>query len=225
MTKQGIVIAVDGPAASGKGTLSRRISHFYNLAYLDTGTLYRGIGWLMLTRDLDPRDEAMAEECAQNFALDQLDGAEIRTPDVGRAASIVAANPGVRKALLDFQRVFAARPPEGKAGAVLDGRDIGTVVCPEATVKVFIHAQPEVRAERRWKELVQQDPNITREWVLEDIKRRDARDTSRDTAPMIPAQDAHLIDTSRLDIDASFAAVRRVIDQALAEGQKGGAGG
>jgi cytidylate kinase len=214
---QPIVIAVDGPAASGKGTLSRRISHFYNLSYLDTGKLYRGVGWLLLTRGLNPRNEAEAAEVARGFSLEQIEDANIRTPDVGGAASVVAAQPAVRAALFDFQRNFALKPAPGKAGAVLDGRDIGTVVCPEATVKLFIHASPEVRAHRRWLELYAQDKSISEESVLDDIKRRDQRDSTREDAPLKPASDAHLLDTSRLSIDAAFAAARRMIDQALKE--------
>lgn len=210
------IIAVDGPAASGKGTLSRRVSSFYGLAYLDTGTLYRGVGWLLLSRGFDPRNEEEAAEAARGFSLDDLDGADIRTPDVGRAASVVAAQPAVRAALLDFQRQFAATLPEGRKGAVLDGRDIGTVVCPDADVKLFIDAAPEIRANRRWRELVERDSSLREEDVLADIKRRDARDSGRETAPMKPASDAHLIDTSRLSIDAAFAAACRVIDRALA---------
>ncbi|WP_306252510.1 (d)CMP kinase [Parvularcula sp. IMCC14364] len=215
MKTENIVIAVDGPAASGKGTLSRRVASFYGLAYLDTGSLYRGVGWIMLSRGLSPRDVEDAEAAAQAFTLDQLDGADIRTPDVGRAASVVAAMPEVRDALLAFQRDFAAHPPSGLNGTVLDGRDIGTVVCPDATVKLFIDAAVDVRARRRWAELTQRDSSISFEQVLEDIKRRDQRDSSREAAPMKAAQDAHLIDTSELDIDAAFTVVRRAIDKTL----------
>lgn len=218
MKAEKIVIAVDGPAASGKGTLARRLASFYGLAFLDTGSLYRGVGWLMLSQGLSPRDPAEAEAAAISFSLDKLDGADIRTPDVGRAASIVAANPQVRRALLQFQRDFAANPPGHTKGAVLDGRDIGTVVCPDATVKLFVDAAPEIRAERRWKELSQRDSSISLDQVLEDINRRDRRDATRESAPMKAATDAHLIDTSRLDIDAAFTAVRRVVDKALSEG-------
>lgn len=215
MSKIPFIIAVDGPAASGKGTLSRRVAHFYGLAYLDTGRLYRGVGWLMLSRRLNPHDEAAAEDVAYNFSLDSLLNADIRTPDVGGAASVVAAMPGVRAALLAYQRNFAQQPPDGKVGAVLDGRDIGTVVCPAASVKLFIHASPEVRARRRWLELRDRDQMISETSVLEDLKRRDARDTSRETAPLTPASDAHLLDTSRLSIDAAFAAARRLVDQTM----------
>lgn len=210
-----IVIAVDGPAASGKGTVSRRVAHFYDLEYLDTGRLYRGVGWLMLARGLDPRDPTEAEETARDFTLSKIDSADIRTPEVGRAASHVAVVPGVRAALLDFQRDFAFNPPKGRAGSVLDGRDIGTVICPDATVKLFIDASAEERAKRRWKELNARDATISYDSVLDDIRRRDRRDASREAAPMKAAQDAHLIDTTSLDIDGAFAAVRRVIDRAI----------
>ncbi|WP_229714614.1 (d)CMP kinase [Aquisalinus luteolus] len=214
IVKKPIVIAVDGPAASGKGTVSRRIAHFYDLEYLDTGRLYRGVGWLVLARGLDPRNAEEAAKVAEIFTLDLIDGADIRTPEVGRAASHVASVPAVRAALLQFQRDFAFNPPAGRAGTVLDGRDIGTVICPDATVKLFIDASAEERAKRRWKELSLQDPSIVLESVLDDIKRRDRRDASREAAPMKAAQDAHLIDTTDLDIDGAFAAVRRVIDRA-----------
>lgn len=211
-----LIIAVDGPAASGKGTLSRRLSSYYGLAYLDTGILYRGVGWILLTRNLDPRNEEDAGRVAREFSLEQIDGADIRTPDVSRASSIVAAQPAVRDALLQFQRDFAGAPPKGTKGAVLDGRDIGTVVCPDAKVKFYISASAEERAKRRWLELEKRDGGaISYEAVLDDIKRRDARDSGRETAPMRPATDAHFIDTTELDADAVFARACRLIDGAL----------
>lgn len=209
------VIAVDGPAASGKGTLSRRLANYYGLAYLDTGMLYRGVGWCLLNSSVDPRDEAAASATARAFALDQIDGANIRTADVGKAASVVAAQPAVRAALLDFQRDFAVSPPGHVRGAVLDGRDIGTVVCPDALVKLYVTATPEVRAERRWKDLRSQDPSATLEGTLEDIQRRDARDSGREAAPMRPATDAEFMDTTSLNPDAAFARACRFVDQAL----------
>lgn len=212
-----MIIAVDGPAASGKGTLSRRLCSYYGLAYLDTGTLYRGVGWLMLKQNLDPRNEEAAAEVARTFSVEQIDGADIRTPDVSRASSIVAAQEAVRAALLDFQRQFALSPPHGAKGAVLDGRDIGTVVCPDALVKLYVSASPEERARRRWLELEKSDNAMSFEAVLDDIKRRDARDSGREAAPMRPASDAHFIDTSDMDADAVFARACRHIDQARAE--------
>jgi cytidylate kinase len=216
VAKNTIIIAVDGPAASGKGTLSRRLANYYNLGYLDTGVLYRGVGWLALSRNLDPRDPAQAETAAREFHLDLIADADIRTPDVGRAASLVAVQPAVRAILLDYQRNYALHPPGKFRGAVLDGRDIGTVVCPDALVKFYISAAPEVRAERRWRELSQRDASIGYEATLDDIRRRDARDAGREAAPMRPAQDAEFIDTSTLDADAVFARACRYVDQALA---------
>ncbi len=215
MTASSLIIAVDGPAASGKGTLSRRLAQYYGLAYLDTGVLYRGVGWLMLTQNLDPRDEEQAAMTAQAFTLAAVADADIRTPDVGRAASLVAAQPQVRAALLAYQRDFAANPPGGVRGAVLDGRDIGTVICPDALVKFFITASPEERARRRYKDHRAKDASITLDTTLEDIKRRDARDGGRETAPMRAAEDAELIDTTTLDADAVFARACRYIDKSL----------
>ncbi|MEO1659075.1 MAG: (d)CMP kinase [Pseudomonadota bacterium] len=211
-----LVVAVDGPAASGKGTLSRRIARVYGIRYLDTGKLYRGVGWMMISQGFDPTDAVKAEEAARALDPETVDRSELRTHEAGRAASVVAAHPGVRAALLDFQRSFAAEPP----GAVLDGRDIGTVICPDAPVKLFVTATVEERAKRRYKELQEQDPSLSLEAVVEQIKRRDERDQSRDAAPMKPAADAHLLDTTSLDIDAAFAAACRVIDKALEEDER-----
>lgn len=210
-----LVIALDGPAASGKGTLAMLIADAYSLAYLDTGSLYRGVAWLMLKAGLDPRDEAAAERTARAFSIDKLRDADIRTREVGAAASIVAAQAGVREALLDFQRDFAKNPPAGAKGTVLDGRDIGTVVCPDATVKFFVVASPEVRAHRRWLELLASKPALTEAEVLADLRERDARDAARSDAPMVMAPDAELLDTTSLTIDAAFTAARRVIDGVL----------
>ncbi|MFN3959727.1 MAG: (d)CMP kinase [Parvularculaceae bacterium] len=210
-----LVIALDGPAASGKGTLAMLIADAYGLAYLDTGSLYRGVAWLMLNAGLDPHDAAAAERTARSFSVDQLKNADIRTREVGAAASVVAAQPGVRQALLDFQRNFAKHPPGGARGAVLDGRDIGTVVCPDATVKFFVVASPEVRAHRRWLELLPSKPALTEAEVLADLKERDARDAKRTDAPMVMAPEAELLDTTSLTIDAAFTAARRVIDGVL----------
>lgn len=209
---QSIVIALDGPAASGKGTLARLISDHYGFAHLDTGTLYRGVAWVLLNEGNDPADPKAAAGAARAFAIEQLSGADIRTKEVGAAASIVAANTEVRAALLDFQRRFAEKPPKGAAGSVLDGRDIGTVVCPGATVKFFVTASPEVRARRRWLELVPSRPELEESEIYQDLLERDARDAARDDAPMAAAPDAELLDTTHLSIDAAFAAARRVID-------------
>ncbi|MDZ7629123.1 MAG: (d)CMP kinase [Parvularculaceae bacterium] len=210
-----LVITLDGPAASGKGTLAMLIADAYGLAYLDTGSLYRGVAWLMLDAGEDPADEAAAERTARGFSVDKLKAADIRTREVGAAASVVAAQPAVREALLDFQRNFAKNPPGAVKGAVLDGRDIGTVVCPDASVKFFVVASPVVRAHRRWIELSPSKPALTEAEVLADLAERDARDAARSDAPMVMAPDAELLDTTSLTIDAAFAAARRVIDGVL----------
>ena len=212
VTDKPLVIALDGPAASGKGTLARLISDHYGFAYLDTGTLYRGVAWRILQDGADPADKDVAAKAARAFETDAIKGADIRTKEVSAAASVVAANPVVRDALLEFQRRFAARPPHGAKGAVLDGRDIGTVVCPDATVKFYVTANPEVRARRRWLELRESRPELEEATVYADLVERDARDAARDDAPMRQAADAELLDTSHLSIDAAFAAARRVID-------------
>lgn len=227
-TDQSFIIALDGPAASGKGTLARLIADHFGFAYLDTGSLYRGVAWLMLDRGFDLSDADAAAAVAREFSIDQIEGASIRTKEVGAAASIVAANPEVRIALLDFQRRFAVDPPApgsqppqareknrahgGARGAVLDGRDIGTVVCPEAPMKFFVTASPEIRAHRRWKELLETRPDVKEADILADLTERDARDAARKDAPMVAADDAELLDTTDLSIDAAFAAARRVID-------------
>lgn len=210
-----IVIALDGPAASGKGTLAQEIARHYGFAYLDTGSLYRGVAYLLLRAGEDPRDPAAAERAARAFSLDAIAGADIRTREVGAAASVVAAQPAVRQALLDFQRNFASHPPGGARGAVLDGRDIGTVVCPDATVKFFVVASPEIRARRRFLELRDEKPGLREADVLADLAERDARDAARNDAPMVKADDAELLDTTHLTIEAAFAAARRVIDGVL----------
>lgn len=212
MDRKSFVVALDGPAASGKGTLGRLIADHYGFAYLDTGSLYRGVARLLLDSGGDPGDEAAAMRAAKDFSLEQIEDRDIRTREVGAAASKVAAMPSVRAALLDFQRRFAASPPGGARGAVLDGRDIGTVVCPGADVKFFVVASPEVRARRRWLELRQSRPNLTEREVFEDLAERDARDAARADAPMTQAEDAELLDTTHLTIEAAFAAARRVID-------------
>ena len=209
------VIALDGPAASGKGTLARRMSAHYGLAHLDTGILYRGVAWLVLEAGGDPADGGAAETAARGFNLGAIEGADIRTGRVGAAASVVAAKPAVRAALLDFQRRFAETPPNEARGAVLDGRDIGTVVWPAADVKFFVSASPEVRAHRRWLELREARPGLEEVTVYKELLERDARDAARADAPMAAAEDAELLDTTHLSIDAAFAAARRVIDGAL----------
>ncbi len=206
-----MIIAIDGPAAAGKGTLARQISSHFNLAYLDTGLLYRAVGKKVLDAGGDPTDADTAERIARGLAARDLTADGLRLDAVGQAASKVSAVPGVRAALLDFQKDFATSPPAGAAGAVLDGRDIGTVVCPEATAKLFITAGTEVRAERRFKELHEADTTVIYARVLEDMKERDARDSSRSVAPLEPAQDANIIDTSLLSADQVFDQARAYI--------------
>ena len=210
-----LVIALDGPAASGKGTLARLLSDHYSFAYLDTGTLYRGVAWTMLEAGLDPENEVVAAETARCYDHARIAGADIRTREISAASSVVAKNPAVRAALLEFQRRFAKAPPAGVSGAVLDGRDIGTVVCPDADVKFFVTASAGVRARRRWLELAPSRPDLEEAAVYKDLLERDARDAGRADAPLARAEDAELLDTTHLSIDAAFAAARRVIDGAF----------
>lgn len=208
------VIAIDGPAASGKGTLARRIAAALGFAHLDTGTLYRAVGLAVLKRGKDPADPEAATHAVQALDLSLLEDPQLRSANTGVAASKVAAILAVREALLAFQRNFAANPPGGK-GAVLDGRDIGTVICPDATVKLFVTATPEIRARRRFAELRAQGSARTEEEVLADIHARDARDSGRAVAPLRQAADAHLLDTSHLDIEAAVARALEIIRASL----------
>ncbi|WP_127090697.1 (d)CMP kinase [Aquabacter cavernae] len=201
-----LVIAIDGPAASGKGTLARRIAQTLALPHLDTGLLYRAVGVRCLEDGLLD-DEAASIAAARMLDLATLDPEALRGAEAGAAASVVAARPGVRAALFDLQRAFAARD----GGAVLDGRDIGTVICPDAPVKLFVTAAPEVRAQRRFKELAARGSDQTLETVLADIRERDARDSGRASAPLVKAEDAVLLDTSKLDIEEAFAAAMWVV--------------
>lgn len=187
-------IAIDGPAAAGKGTLSKAVAAHFGFAHLDTGLLYRAVGAKTLL-GIDPIDAAEA------LVAEDLDDADLRTPEVAQAASKAAVVPQVRAALVDFQRAFATR----SGGAVLDGRDIGTVICPDARVKLFVTASAEVRAERRYLELSAKGEAVSHAQVLSDVKERDARDMGRADAPLKPADDAVLIDTSDLSIEAAIA--------------------
>jgi cytidylate kinase len=207
-----LAIAIDGPAAAGKGTLARRLAAEYNLAYLDSGSLYRGTALTLLRDGLQSPAEAVAVAAARKLRPELLSDPELRAEATGRLASQVAAIPAVRAALLDWQRGFAQRPPGGKRGSVIDGRDIGTVVLPEAMVKLFITASDEARALRRFKELQAKGENAIYARVLEDMRERDARDTARSTAPMRPAEDALIIDTSALDADQVFRLAKDQID-------------
>jgi cytidylate kinase len=206
------VIAIDGPAASGKGTIATRLAEGYGLPVLDTGLLYRAVATALLEQGSDLADVEAAEAAARTLDLGSLDRPELRGRNVAEAASRVAALPTVRAALFQVQRDFAAREP----GSVLDGRDIGTVIAPEAPAKLFITARPEVRAERRWRQRVAEGEAVSLEVVLEDIRRRDARDSARDAAPLVQAPDAVLLDTSDLDISQATDAARRIVEAARA---------
>lgn len=202
-----LIIAVDGPAAAGKGTLARRLAAQLGLPYLDTGLLYRATGRRVLDAGGSPADPADATRAAETLRPEDLDRKDLRGPPADDAASKVAAIPGVRAALLDFQRRF------GEAhGAVLDGRDIGTVVFPDAPVKLFVTASPEERASRRHAELVARGAAPPLAEVAAEMAARDARDSARDVAPLRPAPDAVLLDTSALDADAAFAAALRIVE-------------
>ena len=207
-----LIIAVDGPAASGKGTIAARLAAHYDLPYLDTGLLYRAVGLAVLAAGGDLDDPEQAAVAALALELTSLDNPALIGRAAGDAASRVAFHPPVREALLALQKDFAAQP----GGAVLDGRDIGTVIAPEADVKIYVTADPEVRAERRWKQLVNRGEMVAFETILEDIRERDARDAGRDAAPMVAAQDAVLLDTSDLAIDAAFEAACRIVEEARA---------
>ena len=196
-----MIIAVDGPAASGKGTLARRLAEHYGLPYLDTGLLYRAVGLAVVTAGGDPGNEAEAVSAAQSLSTAQLDDPALRSDDAARAASQVAALPGVRAALLAFQRDFANQP----GGAVLDGRDIGTVICPDASAKLFVTASPEIRAGRRLEELRSRGWDGIYGDILRDMRDRDERDSRRAVSPLASAFDAFVIDTGALSPDAVLA--------------------
>jgi cytidylate kinase len=197
-----MIIAIDGPAASGKGTLGKRLADHFGFAHLDTGLLYRAVARVLLDRSIDLSDSDAAAEAARNLDAAHLDESRLRGAPMGEAASVVSAYQPVRDALLAFQRQFSAQAP----GAVLDGRDIGTVVCPQADVKLFITAAPEERARRRHLEVLRRGEQAEYETILQDIRRRDERDMNRSTAPLKPAADALTLDTTHLDADAAFQA-------------------
>lgn len=213
-----MIVAIDGPAASGKGTLGKMIAAHYGLAHLDTGKLYRAVARDMLGSGADPADVAAALAATRVLDLTTLSDPSLMQGRLGEAASIVASHPEVRRVLLGYQRRFAGQQP----GAVLDGRDIGTVVCPDADVKLFVTATPEVRARRRYLELNAAGNAVAEADVLADIRRRDERDRNRAVAPLVQAEDAVLLDTTNLDIDAAFKAAIALIDAAM--GHAGQAG-
>ena len=204
-------VAIDGPAASGKGTLARRLADRYGFHHLDTGLTYRAVARALLESSVPLDDEAQAAEVARMLDFAGLDRSVLSRHDIGEAASKVAVMPVVRSALVEAQRRFAAREP----GTVLDGRDIGTVVCPDAELKLYVSASPEVRARRRYAEISQGGTATSYEAVLEDLKRRDARDMGRADSPLKPADDAHLLDTTEMDIEAAFRAAVQLVDAAM----------
>jgi CMP/dCMP kinase len=208
-----MIIAIDGPAASGKGTLARKVAAHFGLAYLDTGSLYRAVARDIRHGKGALDDPKVAERAARTLDAATLSDPGLRDPGVGDAASIVAKIPEVRAALLDFQRDFARQEP----GAVLDGRDIGTVVLPDADVKIFVVADTEVRARRRYLELEARGEPVTYDGVLDVIRRRDERDMTREAAPLKPAADALLLDTSELDIETSFDAAVGLITRKIGQ--------
>ncbi|HJN23187.1 MAG TPA: (d)CMP kinase [Rhodospirillales bacterium] len=211
-----MIIAIDGPAAAGKGTLALRLADHFGLALLDTGRLYRAVGVKLARLGLSASDVEAAVALAHEVTAVDLDDRELRSDAAANAASRVAAMPEVRAALVEFQRTFAMNPPGGAKGAVLDGRDIGTVVCPDADIKLFVTARIEVRAERRVKELRERGLKAIYDRVLHEMMERDARDTERDVSPLVPAEDSLVIDTSDLDATAALdLAVKHVSSRKL----------
>jgi cytidylate kinase len=215
-----VVIAVDGTAASGKGTLAKRLARHFGFAHLDSGSLYRLVALGVIRASGDPKNEADAIAAANRIDPAQSDSPDIRQAPIADAASIVAAFPAVRTRLLAFQRGFAANPPGGAKGAVIDGRDIGTIVCPAATAKLYVDARPEARAHRRWLELTALGLAADEAAVLADIRARDSRDSQRAVAPLRAADDAALLDTTNLDIDAAFAAALALVKPKVEEALK-----
>ncbi len=203
-----MIIAIDGPAASGKGTLAKRLAAHYGYRHLDTGAIYRAVAYALISRGADLADQAAAVSAARGLDPQTFDNPALKSHQVGTAASVVSAYPEVREVLLNFQRQFAAEPP----GAVLDGRDIGTVICPNADVKIFVVADPEVRARRRTLEAQARGEAADEAAILADILARDERDRNRAVAPLKPAKDAYLLDNSHLDIEGGVRAAIDIIE-------------
>jgi len=212
-----MIIAIDGPAASGKGTLAKRLAAHYGYRHLDTGVIYRAVAYALIRAGADLRDEARAVQAALELDPDKFEDPILKTQTVAEAASVVSAIPRVREALVNFQRRFAAGPP----GAVLDGRDIGTVICPHAEVKIFVLADPEVRARRRTLEARARGEKADEAAVLADILQRDERDQNRTVAPLKPADDAYLLDNSNLDIEGGVRAAIDIVEAVRAGRQRG----
>jgi cytidylate kinase len=211
-----MIIAIDGPAASGKGTLGKRLAHHYGYRHLDTGVIYRAVAKVLLDAGADLTDEAKAVAAALELDPEKFGDPVLKTQRVGDAASVVSAIPGVRAVLVNFQRQFAADPP----GAVLDGRDIGTVICPDADVKIFVIADPRVRARRRTLEAKARGEAANEAEVLADIIKRDERDQNRATAPLKAAADAYLLDNSHLDIEGGVRAAIEIVEAVRAGRQR-----
>ncbi len=214
-----MIIAIDGPSAAGKGTLARRLAAHLGFAYLDSGKLYRAVGLSLVRQGKDPSDSTAAIAVARALRPIDADDPEIGTDEAARAATILATIGEVREALLPIQRNFAANPPDGAKGVVIDGRDIGTVVFPRADHKLFVTASLEVRAARRLKELRERGLESIHSRVFQDMKERDTRDSSRENSPLKPASDAHLLDTTDLDADQAFAAAIELIEQPSGAGR------
>jgi CMP/dCMP kinase len=212
-----MIIAIDGPAASGKGTLGKRLAAHYGYRHLDTGVIYRAVAYVLISEGIDPHDEVRAVKAALELDPEKFGNPILKTQKVGEAASVVSAIPRVREALINFQRQFAADPP----GAVLDGRDIGTVICPHADVKIFVMADPRVRARRRTLEARARGEDADEAAVLADILQRDERDKNRPVAPLKPAEDAYLLDNSNLDIEGGVRAAIDIVEAVRAGRQRG----
>jgi len=212
-----MIIAIDGPAASGKGTLAKKLAQHYGYRHLDTGVIYRAVAHALLEEGADLRDEALAVAAAIELDPETFGNPALKSQKVGEAASVVSAIARVREVLLDFQRQFAATPP----GAVLDGRDIGTVICPNADVKIFVVADPKVRAHRRTLEAKSRGEEADEARILQDIIQRDERDRNRGTAPLKPAADAYLLDNTNLDIEAGVRAAIDIVEAVRAGRQRG----
>jgi cytidylate kinase len=206
-----IIVTVDGPAASGKGSMARRLAAHFGYAHLDTGLLYRAVGLVLIREGISPENTHAAAAAAQNLSADLLVDPSLRDDEVANMASRVAAIPAVREALINYQRGFAHKPPDGAPGAVLDGRDIGTVICPGADYKIFVDASLEARVDRRVKELRERGVEAIYARVLQDMRERDTRDRTRAVAPLVPAEDAFLLDTTTIDAEAAFAAALEFI--------------
>jgi|SRR6516162_241187 cytidylate kinase len=211
-----MIIAIDGPAASGKGTLGKRLAKHYGYRHLDTGVIYRAVAYAMLQAHADLNDEALAVSAALALDPEKFGDPVLKTQKVGAAASVVSAIPRVREVLVNFQRRFAEDPP----GAVLDGRDIGTVICPHAEVKIFVVADPKVRAHRRTLEARARGEEVDEALVLDDILKRDERDNNRAVAPLKPAADAYLLDNTNLDIEAGVRAAIDIVEAVRAGRQR-----